>query len=177
MTFPLIPMALGLAQFAPSIAKWLGGSDAERMAEKFIGIASQITGDVDPVKSYEALKKDAQMAIDFQCEVVKLEAQLELAFIQDRQGARLRDAHFIQTGIRNKRADVMVVCAALGLVMCLVSLTYFGQQLPGEAVGILSTIAGIFGACLKDAYAFEFGSSRGSREKDNTVATLLDRVG
>jgi hypothetical protein len=47
--------------------------------------------------------------------------------------------------------------------------------LPGEAVGIISTVAGIFGACLKDAYAFEFGSSRGSKEKDSTVAAMLGR--
>lgn len=30
---------------------------------------------------------------------------------------------------------------------------------------LLSGIAGIFGACLRDAFQFEFGSSRGSREK------------
>jgi hypothetical protein len=63
----------------------------------------------------------------------------------------------------------------MGLILCLLSLAYFAQDLPGEAVGILSTIAGIFGSCLKDAYAFEFGSSRGSKEKDSTVAALLDR--
>jgi hypothetical protein len=36
-------------------------------------------------------------------------------------------------------------------------------------------IAGIFGACLKDAYTFEFGSSRGSKEKDDSIATLIER--
>lgn len=41
-----------------------------------------------------------------------------------------------------------------------------GASVPGEVVGIVSTIAGIFGACLRDAFQFEFGSSRGSREKD-----------
>jgi len=41
--------------------------------------------------------------------------------------------------------------------------------------GIISTVAGIFGACLKDAYAFEFGSSRGSKEKDMTVASLVEK--
>ena len=45
-------------------------------------------------------------------------------------------------------------------------LAFFGDSLSGEGVGIISTISGIFGSCLKDAFGFEFGSSRGSREKD-----------
>jgi len=69
----------------------------------------------------------------------------------------------------------MVLAAAFGLVMCLGALVYFAGHMPGEAVGIISTIAGIFGACLKDAYAFEFGSSRGSKEKDLAVAALMER--
>ena len=69
----------------------------------------------------------------------------------------------------------MVVGAVLGLVACLVSLIWFRTGLPGEAVGIISTIAGIFGACLRDAFQFEFGSSRGSREKDNVIGNLAAR--
>ena len=39
-------------------------------------------------------------------------------------------------------------------------------------VGIISTVAGIFGACLRDAFQFEFGSSRGSRDKDELLAQM-----
>lgn len=60
----------------------------------------------------------------------------------------------------------MVLFDAAGLVACLLVLTFFRQNIPGEVVGLLSTIAGIFGLCLRDAHQFEFGSSRGSREKD-----------
>jgi hypothetical protein len=70
----------------------------------------------------------------------------------------------------------MVFSAAFGLVMCLFSLAFYSDVLPGEAVGIISTIAGIFGSCLKDAYSFEFGSSRGSKIKDTTVASALDHL-
>ena len=97
---------------------------------------------------------------------------MELTYMKDRQDARWRDVAMTQAGRRNFRADIMVISAACGLVLCLVSLGHYSEELPGEAVGIISTIAGIFGACLKDAYAFEFGSSRGSKEKD---AALLDR--
>jgi hypothetical protein len=49
----------------------------------------------------------------------------------------------------------------------------FKVNLSGEVIGIVSTIAGIFGSCLKDAYAFEFGSSRGSKEKENHLIEML----
>ena len=73
------------------------------------------------------------------------------------------------------RADIMVIGAVLGLIACLASLVFFRQGLPGEAVGIIATVAGVFGACLRDAFQFEFGSSRGSREKDNVIGTLAAR--
>ena len=69
-------------------------------------------------------------------------------------------------GKRNLRGDIMVLSALLGLLGCLGALTVFKMSLSGEVIGIISTIAGIFGSCLKDAYAFEFGSSRGSKEKE-----------
>lgn len=78
---------------------------------------------------------------------------------------------------RNKRLGVMVICAVFGLLICLILLTVCRGNLSGEVVGIVSTISGIFGACLKDAYSFEFGSSRGSREKDERIsATILERL-
>jgi hypothetical protein len=69
----------------------------------------------------------------------------------------------------------MVAAAAVGLISCLLVLVFFRKDIPGEAVGIISTVAGIFGACLRDAYQFEFGSSRGSKEKDALIAEQLNK--
>lgn len=94
----------------------------------------------------------------------------EMADYKDREGARLRGMALAQAGRSNLRADIMVVSAACGLIGCLVTITLYRINLPGEAVSIISTIAGIFGSCLKDAYAFEFGSSRGSKLKDSKLS-------
>ena len=53
-----------------------------------------------------------------------LEARLELAALEDRQNARARDIAFIQGGHKNLRADIMVICAAIGLIVCLGSLVF-----------------------------------------------------
>jgi hypothetical protein len=76
---------------------------------------------------------------------------------------------------RNRRMNIMILGAVFGLIFCLLMLVSYKGDLPGEVVGIVSTISGIFGACLKDAYSFEFGSSRGSKEKDEKIsAAILD---
>jgi hypothetical protein len=96
--------------------------------------------------------------------------------IKSEQEERVRTLMTVLAGRKNMRGDIMVIAAALGLVFCLSALVFFKENLPGEAVGIISTISGIFGSCLKDAYGFEFGSSRGSRDKDDrTTAVLVGR--
>lgn len=175
MSFPLISVALGLAEFAPVIARWLGGDKAETVASHVIDMAKRVTSADDGIDAIRVLQDSPGLVASFQKEVVKMEAEFELHLLQDRQNARSRDLALLQVGRKNLRADIMVTSAALGLIVCLACLSFFAGNLPGEAVGIISTIAGIFGACLKDAYAFEFGSSRGSKEKDMTVASLVEK--
>jgi hypothetical protein len=96
--------------------------------------------------------------------------------------ARIKNSSVDQIGIinaysKNRRLNIMVIGAALGLIFCLLMLTSYKEDLPGEVVGIISTISGIFGACLKDAYSFEFGSSRGSKEKDEKLSSaILEKI-
>ncbi|MBX9977736.1 MAG: hypothetical protein K2X98_05785 [Alphaproteobacteria bacterium] len=175
MPIPFIAAAVGLAQFAPIIGKWIGGKGAEDMAQKVVNLANSVTDSLDPVTAMQKLSENNKMLLDFQRAILDMEVRMIEIELQDRQDARARDVAMVKSGQRNVRADVMVVSAAIGLGLCLASLGYYSNELPGEAVGIISMIAGIFGACLKDAYAFEFGSSRGSKEKDSTVAALLDR--
>lgn len=175
MAFPIIAAALGFAEFAPMIARWLSGNQAEDVATRVVDMAKKITGYEDTNNAVSYFRENPTAIIEFQKAVLEMDKDLEVAVFQDRQNARNRDIALAQVGHKNMRADIMVVSAALGLIMCLASLAFYSEALPGEAVGIISTVAGIFGACLKDAYAFEFGSSRGSKEKDSTVAAILGR--
>jgi hypothetical protein len=87
------------------------------------------------------------------------------------------NVNLINAYSRNKRLNIMVISAAIGLIFCMLVLTTYKGDLPGEVVGIISTVSGIFGACLKDAYSFEFGSSRGSKDKDDKIsAAILERL-
>lgn len=173
MSFPLLAVAQSLTEIVPLMAKWLSGSESEETARKIVAMAHSITGEKDPSSLLHALKTNPKLLIDFQEATLKLNHDLEMAEYKDRDSARLRDIALAQAGRSNLRADIMVISAALGLVACLITITLYRLTLPGEAVGIISTIAGIFGSCLKDAYTFEFGSSRGSKLKDSKLTSLM----
>jgi hypothetical protein len=173
MSFPILALAHALTEFVPLVARWLGGDEGEKTAHKVVDIAQSITGEKDPLRILQTLKADAKLVAEFQQAILKMDHDLDLASYKDRESARLRDIALAQAGRSNLRADIMVLSAAIGLVSCLVTITLYRTSLPGEAVGIISTIAGIFGSCLKDAYAFEFGSSRGSKMKDSKLSALF----
>ena len=170
MSFSSIPLVMALSEFAPFIARWMGGEKSEKVAQQLVESAKKITGESDPMKVLESLKSDPKLVAQFQHAVLKMAHEQEMADLDDRKNARVRDMAFIQAHKHNIRADIMVVAAAVGLISCLLTIALYSGRLPGEAVGIISTVAGIFGSCLKDAYAFEFGSSRGSKIKDLQIA-------
>jgi len=61
-----ISIAYGLAKFAPTIAGWFGGDDAEEAAEKVVGIAKQVTGLDDPQDAMAKIQNDPTLQIQFQ---------------------------------------------------------------------------------------------------------------
>ncbi len=176
MALPLIPIALALAQFAPQIMRYLGaGEGSAATVEKVVGIAQTVAGSGSPQEALERIRASAELQVRFQEKVLEASTELEKAYLADRQDARARDVEIRKiTGGTNARADIMVAGAVLGLVACLAVLALFRDKVPGEVVGIVSTIAGIFGACLRDAFQFEFGSSRGSKEKDAALVKWVD---
>lgn len=73
---PLLPIAMALAQFAPMIAGWLGGSKAEDVATKVVGIAQTVTGQSAPDAALAAIQADPNLAMSFQKAVLDNQAQL-----------------------------------------------------------------------------------------------------
>ena len=171
--------AFALAKFAPAIIKWVTGSDkAADAAGKVVELAQSVTGTSSPDAAIARIEADPTLALQFRQSVMANELEFDRMYLADRQSARERDVELRKlTGGDNKRADVMVALDVIGLITCLAVLVFFRKEIPGEVVGILSTIAGIFGACLRDAHQFEFGSSRGSKDKDDLLAQMSMKRG
>lgn len=169
-----ITIALGLANIAPSLMRFFGaGEKPVAIAERAVEIAQAVTGKSNGDAALAAMQASPELAHAYRLAVLAADSDLEALFLADRKDARSRDVALHQAGYRNTRADWMVLLDAVGLIACLVALTFFRHEIPGEVVGLLSTIASIFGVCLRDAHQFEFGSSRGSKEKDALMGVRL----
>lgn len=164
-----ITIAMGLAQFAPQIIKWVSGSDkAAEAAGKVIEIAQTVTGK-HGTDAIDALRLDPELAVKFRDSVLAREADLDKAYLVDRQSARDRDVALAQAGRYNWRADVLAVLAVGGLVVCMWFIAK-DSGMPERAVNAIMFVAGVLAAAVRDVYSFEFGSSRGSKEKDEIIA-------
>ena len=190
----MIPLAIELAtRFLPSLVGKLAGDKAGKIAEVVLNTATGVTGAMTPGEALVRLNANAQLAHEYRMALMSNEVVMAHLAAEERkderqgelqnlQGARARDTDMRKvTGGQNSRADYMVLMAAagVGLGMCgLGGLAWLKAMHPAEiSEGVfaailtqLVNIVGIFGLCLRDAFTFEFGSSRGSRVKDETAA-------
>ena len=165
-----ITLAMGLANFAPQIIKWVTGSDkAEQAASAVVDIAKKVTGRDDGEQALEALKADPALVLQFRQSVIASEADLDKAYLGDRANARSRDVALVQAGRYNWRADILAVLAVGGLVLCVWFIAR-DSTLSERAVNAIMFVAGVLAAAVRDVFSFEFGSSRGSRDKDALLA-------
>lgn len=91
--------------------------------------------------------------------------------VQDRDSARERDAEFIKRGMQNNRANMMFFLAVFA-VAGLVWIVWKDQGINEYVKGIFTLVLGRFLGYLDNIYSFEFGTTRGSREKDETIKQL-----
>lgn len=169
---PLIPIALQLAQFAPQVVKWVTGSDsASAAATAIVGLAQQVTKTTSPDEALEVVRTDPSAALAFKQAVLESETDLDKAFLVDRQDARKRDVAYVTSNRYNWRGDLLAVLAVGGLIGC-VYLIARDTALPERAVNAIMFVAGVLASCARDVYGFEFGSSRGSKEKDAVIQQI-----
>lgn len=171
MAFPLAIIG-GLVQAAPAIARWLGGDKAGDVADKVVGIAETVTGKKG-ADAVTAIQADPALALEFEKAVMAQETALEALFQEGVKDARRRDVEVRKlTGGTNWRADVLAVGALVGLIGLIWTLLFVNIP-AGPARDVLLVLSGALVAIVKDVYQFEFGSSRGSKAKDASMAARL----
>lgn len=167
-----ITIALTLAQFAPSIMKFFGvGDKPVAVAEHVVQLAQSITGAQTPEAAVAAMRQNAELAQQLNLAVLAADTKLEELYLADKADARARDIAVRKIdGGKNNRADIMLV-AAFVAVIAIAALLALGKVNGADAVGgFLITIGGMFARNIGTAFDFEFGSSRGSRDKDELMA-------
>ncbi|QOR55713.1 MAG: hypothetical protein YHS30scaffold667_9 [Phage 65_10] len=167
-----ITVAMGLAQFAPQLVKWITGSDnAAAGAQKVVDIAGAVTGKGDPTEALAAIRADSALQIQFQQAVMANENDLTKAFLADVRDARNRDVELAKAGHHNYRASMLVAMAVSLVLLCMVIMVWHADTNDF----VKATITLILGRALgwvEQVFSFEFGTTRSSATKDATINNL-----
>lgn len=113
----------------------------------------------------EGVLKLKQAEYDYKLKIAQINLEDNKSVDADRADARKRDTKLNELGYKNSRADIMIVCVALSLMLDVILIAYFPDMKP-EVLAIFNMMIGASLKMLGDAFQFEFGSSRGSKEKD-----------
>ena len=171
---PLIPIAFEIAKMvAPELARWLGGDKAADAAGRIVDTASAVVGGVTPQEILDRLKADKELQAKTALALRALDNELEGAYLKDRADARARDVAIQSGGRRNYRADIMLAMAFGGVAF--ISWLLLSYRVDGGAAvgGFLIGVGGALVKMIGDAFAFEFGSSRSSKDKEAIIATVV----
>lgn len=107
--------------------------------------------------------KTAEM--DHKLELARISASLDIAHLKGTEDARKRATNLQMAGYHNYRADIMIT-VAFGAFCLLCWLVNSNTTIKPEVLAIFNMSIGALLKMLSDAFQFEFGSSRGSKEKD-----------
>ncbi|MEM8569534.1 MAG: hypothetical protein AAGG56_01385 [Pseudomonadota bacterium] len=174
----LIPLAIRLAsEYVPALATKIVGKNAAKIAEEIVSVAANIAGkpgshDFTEIKAGLAQNPSSAMQMTASLE------ELNFKYLEDMQDARRS-----QEARGGLRGSLMLGGVTLGLIACIGTVLYLsrnGGQIDQGVLALITTIAGALLKMFSDAFAFEFGSSRGSKEKDAQVSEFkqaLLRVG
>ncbi len=101
----------------------------------------------------------------------KLDIEVFKAEVADKGDARKRDVEFLRSGRKNYRADFMFFLAVL-MIAGMVWIVWKDPSINEYVKGIFTLVLGRFLGYLDNIYNFEFGTTRGSKDKDDTIKQL-----
>lgn len=159
-----ITIAMGLAQFAPAIIRWVTGSEKSADAAKtVVGIAEAVTGKPG-AEALETLQFKPELALEFRKAVMARETELDLAYLKDVQDARAAHRDHWMPALLTMTLALMIVLLFTGLFML---------PTPPENKEVVYLIAGQLIGAFGTAVAYWLGSSRGSADKSAQQAEMM----
>ena len=172
----MIPIVASLLTTLASNGLGLLSSAIQAKGKDYVEQALGVT--IPDTPTPEDISKLRQTQFDHEERLIELgieKARQELETFKeeskDRDSARVRDVEFIKRGAHNRRADIMVALAALA-VAGMVYLVWSDPALNEYVKGIVTLVLGRFLGYLDNIYSFEFGTTRGSKDKDETIKQL-----
>lgn len=176
----IISAATAVAK-ATGLSKWLGdklgGKNGGKVAEQVLDIATAVTGGGTPEEIIASLNTNAEMRLRLQEKIMDQGLELErLAYADTADARQLQVVALGQDDLFSKR--FIYFFASFWSVMACVYIggITFGT-IPADNVRFADTCLGfILGTLVAAIINYFFGSTRGSDNKNTTIADLAKKV-
>jgi hypothetical protein len=148
-------------------AAWRGRARGE-IADQILALAQAVTGARDLADIERQLAEDTEKAHEFRLKAADLDAELEEAYLADRQDARDMRLKLAELG----RTDWMMCAVGAIVVLGFVAtvLSAFFADLTEQQRYLVFSLAGLLGGMSSQVVSYFFGSSRGSAEKTRLMS-------
>ncbi len=130
--------------------------------------------DILALRRYEMQHEEELLRLRIEDNKLDLETFREE--VKDRGSARDRDIEFIKRGMTNNRANLMFFLAVV-MVGAMVWIVWKDQSINEYVKGIFTLVLGRFLGYVDNISSFEFGKTRVSKEKDETIKQLTNGGG
>lgn len=175
---PLIAAAIpSLIKLLPDVAGWFGGDKAENIATEVLDIASDVTGISDNSAALKAINSDPNVALKFQEAVMADKHRLDEIYLADKKDARDMQKEALRQEDTFSKRFVYYLASAWSIfaMVYLIGITFF--IVPESAVRFADTTLGfLLGTIISGIIQFFFGSSKGSKDKNEITTELLKKV-
>jgi len=171
-----VSLILAAANLVPAIAKFLGAGDTtQKVAESVSAIATTVAGVADPAEAFTKIGQDPALQQQFKLSVMDRMKDWDAIYLADVQNARDRDIKLNAAGYRNSRANWLVIFAML-MVIGLIIICLKSANVPDWIQGIIIFALGRSWGYLDAIYNFEFGTTKQSKQKDDTIDKLTKQL-
>ena len=173
----LLPIAVTLAkQFLPDLVGSLVGKDAERVAQKVLGVAGGIVGseiktEADGIAAIKKLKANPDLALQLEMQLSEERLELARTEMQDRVSARTMSQKTTLHAVAVVAISVLVVLG-FGVMLWLILASPLPEGGPSE---ILYLLLGGLSAAFTQVINFWLGSSRSSQDKSQQMSDAARR--
>lgn len=169
-----ITIAMGLAQFAPGIIKWITGSDkAADAAGAVVDIAKKVTGQPDGDLALAAIKADPNLALQYRVAVMANETELDKAYLADVADARKQTISLAEVGSSIAwGAPVVSVLIVSGYFYCIYLLFISKADMPPNNFQLLSVMFGALSLAFGQVCNYWLGSSAGSKKSGDAIRDI-----
>lgn len=166
-----ISAGVELVKLVPSLFKLFGDEPPPAIVSRAAEIAQSVTGALNPEEALKSLKENAEMNAKFVDAAEARAADMIKVHLADIQDARKRDTEIQRIKGSNRRADALAVMAIISVILCLVVVSWL-SDLDDFAKATITLICGRALGWVEQVFSFEFGTTKSSKTKDETIKKL-----